>query len=213
VNWPDRSSRARLLALLLGALLGAAGAPPGASAFDFDELPSLSDVTAAPGYGASISSALVVSEADAALLTGFDTAGRWATSGTQGLLNTLAPSIRFSFDLSHASSFSADVLSIEKDGMTAAIEMLGHSAHLGLPDVLVVSDPSLIGDSGLHEQRLEVIGDFDWVEVGSQAGDTSRFFLDSTASTFVIPEPGTLPLLGTGLLALAARIRARGNRS
>ena len=206
--------RLPLPALLLALLAVAAPAP--ALVIGFDDLPSLSDAAAASlAGGVSASASLVVSESDAGLLTGLPAAGTWATTGANGLLNTLGPAIVFTF-AAPVTSLTIDVLSIAKDGVTYAIELVGYAG--ATPVASAVSDPSLLGDSGLHEQTLTLAGAFTSVELRAVApcagglcavDETSTFFLDTLQ---VVPEPGTAVLLALGLAGLARAGRREGAR-
>ena len=200
-----RSLLGRLPALLLALLPVAAPAP--ALVIGFDDLPSLSDAAAASlAGGVSASASLVVSESDAGLLTGLPAAGTWATTGANGLLNTLGATVVFTF-AAPVTSLSVDVLSIAKDGVTYAIELVGYAG--ATPVASAVSDPSLVGDSGLHEQALGLAGSFTSVAIRAVApcagglcavNETSTFFLDTLQ---VVPEPGTAALLALGLAGVA----------
>lgn len=205
--WFARCSRARTLPLLL-ALSFAAG-PALAVDLDFDGLESLSDVANATLPGVSVSTALVLSETDLETLApGLATPGTFATSGSQGLLNTLASSITFTFDVP-VTSFSIDILSLASDGVTLPIVLRGFGDTPGS----VTSDILLIGDSGFHEQRLSLSGLFSSVELSAfESTKTTTFWLD-TASFTPVPEPGSLSLLGSGLAVLASFVRGRGRRS
>ncbi len=193
------------------ALLLASAAPAAAVDLDFDDLASLSDVASAVLPGVSVSTALVLSEADAASLTGFSTAGTWATSGANGLLNTLAAKITLTFS-QPVTDFAIDILSIEKDGVTLQILLSGSDG------TSVLSDTTQIGNSGFHEQRLSLSGLFTSVELGAVfpcaaplpcfSGETTTFWVDSASFT-PVPEPGTLMLLGAGLGLLARSRRSR----
>jgi hypothetical protein len=213
---PLRGRRLRSLSGRVGALALVAGAiaasPAVAADVGFDDLASLSDVAQAqlPG-GIHVSTALVLSESDAALLTGFDTQGTWATSGANGLLNTLASTLRFTFD-SPVSAFSIDVLALERDGVALPVVLRGFDGANFVSGTQ--SDIGQIGDSGLPEQRLSLTGLFTSVELSAgdpTSSDTSTFFADSASFT-AVPEPGTLALVGSGIVLLAGAARARGLR-
>jgi len=221
----DRSAhRSCALALCLALAISLAPASPAAALeIDFDDLASGSDVATATLPGVSVTTALVLSEASAAILTGFPTEGTWATSGTHGLLNTLATSITFTFDVP-VTSVSIDVLSLEKDGVTLSIALEAFFDSSAL-SVTQISDPSLIGDSGLHEQHLTITAptSSSFSRVTLQAADscagspcisteTSTFWLDSASFT-PVPEPGTTTLLGGGIAVLAGLARGRRDRS
>jgi len=187
--------------------------PARAASLTFDDVADLSDAAAASFPNTSLSSAQVLSEASVQVLLGYDAAGTWATSGAQGILNSLGAVITFSFAVPVV-AFAIDVLGIEKDGVTLPIGLYGY-----VGDVLTataVSDPLAIGDSGLHEQRLELSGaKFTSIRLGAlvECGPTTCFsdegstlFAD-TASATAVPEPGTVALVALGLAALAGRSR------
>jgi hypothetical protein len=214
---PFRGARPRpaaplALPLLAAALWLLAAAPARAATIDFDDLPDLSDAAAASIPGVEISNAQVLSEASVAILLGYDAAGRWATSGSQGVLNSLGPVITFSF-ASEVTSFSIDVLGLDKDGVTLPIGLFGYQG-----DVLVasaISDPSQIGNSGLHEQTLSLVGSFTSFRLGALlpcgaepcfAEEGSTLFADTAVFRYA-PEPGAAALLALGLAAAAGRSR------
>lgn len=206
------SLRGRFAALLPLALLLVLSAPPSAAlpacpagALCFDALPSGSAVSAADLGAVSATDALVLSEADAALVLGVPTAGTFATSGDQGLLNTLQPSITFHLGGS-ATRFEVDVLAL-LDSVGGAISVVAEAfagASLVASDA---SDPSLLGDSGLPEDvlLLTAVGGFDRVVLRPDLAVplTTTFWLD-TVRIRAVPEPGAA-LLVAAALGLAAR--------
>ncbi len=195
--------------LLLSAFPLLASLPARATDVGFDDLPSLSDVAAASLPGVSVSTALVASESDVESLTTIPATGTFATSGVNGLLNTYAPSITFTFAVP-VTSFSIDILSIESDGVTLPVLLQGFDG--ANPVESATSDPALIGDSGYHEQRLSIAGLFTSVSLSVESSATTTFWLDSAAFT-PVPEPGTLALAGAGLALLSGLARGRGRRA
>lgn len=195
--------------LLLSALPLLASLPARATDVGFDDLPSLSDVASASLAGVSVSTALVASEVDVEGLTTIPATGTFATSGVNGLLNTYAPSITFTFAVP-VTSFSIDILSIENDGVTLPVLLQGFDG--ANPVESATSDPALIGDSGYHEQRLSIAGLFTSVSLSVESSATTTFWLDSAAFT-PVPEPGSLALAGAGLALLSGFARGRGRRA
>jgi len=210
-------------ALLALVALSLAAAPARAIDLGFDDIPDLTDAAAASLEGASVTPAQVLSESSVTTLLGFDAEGTWATSGDQGLLNSLGPTITFRFERP-VLEFSIDVLGIAREGVTLPVQLLALDESGLTPVVrLDTSDPTRIGDSGQHEQRLMLGGfAFDEVTVQALTGSCSledcvsqvgtTFFVDSARFTFV-PEPGTAVLAGIGLAALAAGRRRAGARA
>jgi len=212
------------LFLLALALLLAAATPAAAVDVGFDDLPPLSEAAGDTMPGVAVSTALVLSEANVQTLLGFPAVGTWATSPANGLLNTYAPTIRFTFSVP-VTAFSIDILSIERDGLTLPIALRGAPTDLDQMPTTIVSDTGLIGDSGLHEQRLSIVaplgGSFFDVEVmaldlcmtpACAISETTTFWLDSASFT-PVPEAGTLTMLGMGLATLASALRANSRRS
>jgi hypothetical protein len=190
----------------------AAASPAHAASVGFDDLPDLSDAAAATLPGVSVSSAQVLSETSIGLLLGYDATGTWATSGDQGILNSLGPVITFTF-AGTVASFSIDVLGIEKEGVTLPIALYGFQGETLVASI--VSDPSLIGDSGLHEQSLSLTGAFSSVRLGALAdcagvpcfSDEGTTFFADTARFAAVPEPRALALLGLSCVLLGRRSR------
>ncbi len=209
---PDLAARLPL-PLWAAALCLLAAGPARALTLDFDALPDLSDAAAASLPGVALSPAQVLSEGSVALLLGYEPAGTWASSPDQGILNSLGPVITFSFTAPVA-SFAIDVLGLPSDGVTLPIALLAYAG-----DALVasaVSDPLVIGDSGLHEQRLALAGGaFTSIRLGALVGcgagaclaDLSSTVFADSATFAPVPEPGTLALVGLGLAALAGGTR------
>lgn len=205
--------RARSVSLLAALALTLLGSPARALTLDFDALAPLTDTADAVFPGVGLSSNLVLDEATAATLTGFDTSA-WATTGATGVLNTLAPETTFSFPVA-ITAFVVDVLGLPAGG--GAFQSILAEAWRG--DILVdlaFSDVARVGDSGLHEDVLMLAGDdIDRVvlrpatPVGCGAGPlcfeegpaTSLWF-DSVRFE-PVPEPGTALLLLLGLAGLA----------
>jgi hypothetical protein len=210
------------LGALAAALLGALAATQVAAVtIDFEGLPSASDVAAAALPGVDVSTALVLSESDVELLLGFAATGTWNTTpgGSQGLLNTLAPSVSFSFSVP-VLSFSVNVLGLP--GLAGTPQAVLLEAYEGATrTATVVSNISRFGDSGFHEDTLAVVGagitQVVLTPVSAVAcpqilcfdtGPTTSFFVDDV-SFAPVPEPGTGLLVLAGLAGLALR-RSRG---
>ncbi|MDJ0786016.1 MAG: hypothetical protein QNK05_04370 [Myxococcota bacterium] len=208
----------------LGLVLALALAAPAAAdslLFDGAGFPSLSDVAAADTGSVSISSALILSEADLATLTFLPTSG-FATSGDQGLLNSLAAGIDIAFG-QPVESVSIDVVGLPLVGGTGdhAVALLAFSNGQLILETL--SDPTQIGDSGRHEATLSAMAvRIDAVRLEARdcpMGPTSCVLADVTTSFFAdtldfvsAPEPGIVGWL-IPVLALGCLGRARGGRS
>ena len=207
--------------MLLCALAFGLAAPAAADSIGFDGagFPSLSDVAAASTAPVSVSTALILSEADLALATFLPTGG-FATSGNQGLLNSLAPTISFAF-AEPVERVSIDVvgLPLVAGGGDHAVALLAF--HDGQLILEVISDPSVIGDSGRSEATLVAMATrIDTVRLEARvceagpsnclaASASTTFFADTLDFTRA-PEPA----LGWLLLAgLACFTRSRGGRS
>jgi len=223
--------------LLAGALCSWAGPAPAleslsfgsASPFDaeqcsqfghlcFDLLASGSDAARSDLEGVVAGPALVLSETDAATLTGFDTTA-WATSGDQGLLNTLAPTIELDFETTIVSVL-ADVLSLPGpagEPLPVVLQAWNGSALVGID----ISNLALVGDSGLLEDTLGVEEEAGITRISLFAGipcdgmlcfdegPTSSFWVD-TVRFRAVPEPATALFLIVGLVGWSRRRSSQG---
>ncbi len=211
--------RARLVSLLAVLVLLLPSAPAGALTLDFDALAPLTDTADVAFPGVTLSSNLVLDEATAATLTGFDTSD-WATTESNGVFNTLAPETEFRFALP-VTSFVVDVLGLPAGGgvfqSVLAVAWRGDT----LVD-LAFSDVARVGDSGLHEDVLMLAGDeidrvvlrpaspvdCDEGPLCFEEGPASSLWFD-TVRFEPIPEPGTALLLLVGLAGLARQTARR----
>jgi hypothetical protein len=180
----------------------------------FDDLASGTATSAAAFPHVEIDDALVLSETHAAFLLGFDTSS-WATTGDQGILNSLLPAVDFWFDVP-IDRFRVDVVALP--GPTGEPVPVVLQAFLGGNLVrTVISDVGLVLPDGTHHDRLQFGVRADHVRLFAalgpcagadcEVGRTTGFFADSVK--FLVPEPGAGVLLSTIALGLAA---LRGRR-
>ncbi|MBW2244681.1 MAG: hypothetical protein JRH01_22090 [Deltaproteobacteria bacterium] len=201
---------------LAGMLLLAA--PAMALEIDFEAAPNGSDAASFDWGGVAIGSALVLDEATIEALTLHSAVGTWATSGSQGLFNSLAPELSFMSAVPFT-AFSLSFLSLPRPDQ-GFYQLL---AQLWSEDQLVgqlLSDGQTTGDSGLHEgvfsasgfraDRLVILA----IEQTSCAlglcaqplGLRDSFFVDDLQFQ-TIPEPATATVLLLGVAGLVARAR------
>lgn len=232
------SSRACALALATSSLLIVAQAAlagplppcpalPGGTVECFDAEPSGSAASAGSFGDMSVVDGLILSEADASFLLGMDTTG-WATSGAQGVLNSLQPVIEFLFD-STLSLFHLSVLALPGPfDEPVPVVLQGFRG-----DTLVATDLSnisLTGPDGTHQDLLTVLDGslgFDRVRVFAalapcsgadcEIGATTSVFVDTVeymrlAGPCDVPEPGAFALALAGLTSLGAWLRKGGRR-
>lgn len=209
-----------LFALVLGLAAASPSAAAGSSVIDFDGAPNGADAATLLWPGVTIGSALVLDEATIEALTLHEAVGSWATSGSQGLFNSLAADVIFLAD-GPFESMSLQIVGLPRpDAGFFQVE-----AQLWSGDDLVdqiVSDGVTLGDSGLHEATLMSDGFIaDRLVVRTVAsvtcGDSTclepselrdTLFLDDLVLGSV-PEPGVASLLGMALLGFALRGRAQ----
>lgn len=213
-------TQARRLLVAAGFALGLAIAPPGwSTTIDFEAAAPGSDAATLAVPGASVSGALVLSEAFATTLLGYPATGTWNTTpgGSNGAMNTLGVEIAIDFAQA-VTSLSVDVLALpDADGAPGAVLLLAYAGSNLVGSAL--SDPSAIGDSGLPEDTLSVAaaGVTRAVLCAPAAGDPSRCLDPGLPTTLwidqlrfeAVPEPSTLTLAGLALAAFAASRRTR----
>jgi hypothetical protein len=182
----------------------------------FDDLLSLSATSAASFPIVDVVDATVFSEADAAIALGFDTT-RWATTGSQGVLNNLVPVVGFSFE-AEVTRFRVDVLALPgPTGEPIPVVVQGFRGGLLVDSVL--SDVTAVIADGTHSDQLTILdlAGYDEVRLFAASGacggldcvvdEDGLFFADSVE--FVVPEPGAAALLATALLGPVAGRRCR----
>jgi len=222
---PVRAAAGAALALCVlasdASALGQGGPPPcpqsdpalGFFAICFDDLVSGTASSAATFPHVEISDALVLSETHAGFLLGFDTSS-WATTGDQGILNSLLPAVDLWFDVP-IDRFRVDVVALP--GPTGAPVPVVLQAFLGGNLVhTVLTDVGLVRSDGTHRGQLLIDVRADHVRLFAalgpcagadcEVGPTTSFFADSVK--FLVPEPGTAALLSltaSGLAALRSR--------
>jgi hypothetical protein len=202
-------ARGRGIAATLGLSLLAA-APAGAlTSIDFDSLPSLSDVATAPLAGVSLSSALVVSEADAAVLTGFNTSA-WANSGVNGLLNVYGGGA-LTIDFAQAiTTFGIRLLALPSDLIVPATVTLSFFEGTSLLSSIDLTAGGADLPGGFRVVAYDASlpsGTITRAVISPDSGDPTTFFVDDLTFT-PVPEPGTALLISLGLGALVATRRA-----
>lgn len=217
VRTAQRRVRTINLALaLLGSVLLAA--PGTALVIDFEAAPNGSDAAAFDWGGVAIGPALVLDETTVEALTLHSAVGTWATSGSQGLLNSLAPELSFTSAVPF-SSFSLSFLSLPRpdQGFYQLYAQVWSGSQLV---VELMSDGQTTGDSGLHEgvfssnlfqgDRL-VIQAVELTSCGlgqcvQPLGVRDSFFVDDLQLQ-TVPEPATAMILLLGAAGVAARAR------
>jgi len=210
-----RSTRLAALCLLCWLIPAAA-----AAAIDFDALTPLTDVGSADLPGVRIAPGLVARESDVESLLGFPAVGSWATSGDQGVLNSLGPVLTLVFE-GPVRALTLDVLGLPVDG--GGFHGVALAAFLGTTPVLeTFSDPTRIGDSGLHEDTLVAPGPaFDQVVLTGFAiadgcdprcltPDESTTFWIDTLQFEALPAPAPAWLAAVAALVGAAHALRQG---
>ena len=190
---------------------------PGVMLLCFDEEPSGSATSAQDYPMASVVDALVLSEADAAFLLGFDTSS-WATTGDQGILNVLVAVVEFWFD-APIDFFRVDVVGLPgPEG--GPVPVVAHGLGDGF-SVFDVSDISGVLPDGTHHDHLALKHHLGFQHVrlftalgacagpDCEVGTTTSFFADRVKFVKLVPEPGAALLL-LAAAALGARRAARG---
>ncbi len=192
--------------------------PSLALVIDFEAAPNGSDAASFDWGTVEIGSALVLDETTIEALTLHTAVGTWATSGSQGLFNSLAPEISFASDAPF-SAFSLSFLSLPRPDQ-GFYQLL---AQLWSGDQLVgqlLSDGQTTGDSALHEGVFSASGFLadrlvvQAVEQTSCAlglcaeplGLRDNFFVDDLQFQ-TIPEPTVTLLLLLGMTGLVRGAR------
>jgi len=186
----------------------------------FDDEPSGGAASAASIDHVVVLDALILSEADAGFLLGLDTAG-WATSGNQGILNSLVPAVDFLFD-GPITLFRLSVVALPGPaGAPVPVVVQGFAgAELRASDL---SDVARVRADGTHDDSIKIedlaLG-FDRVRVFAalgpcggddcEIGGTTSFFADTVQ--FVVPEPSSSLLVVASFCALRGLGRERHSR-
>ncbi|MCP5056054.1 MAG: PEP-CTERM sorting domain-containing protein [bacterium] len=207
------------LALAPLALLGTLflAAPGAALVIDFEAAPNGSDAASFDWGGVAVSSALVLDETTIEALTLHSAVGTWATSGSQGLFNSLAPDLSFTSAVPFT-AFSLSFLSLPRpdQGYYQLLAQLWSNGQL-VDEFL--SDGQTTGDSGLHEGVFSASG-FQADRLVIQAVEQTScalclqpplavrdsFFVDDLQLQ-TVPEPATAMILLLGAAGVAARAR------
>lgn len=179
----------------------------------FDDLASLTATSAASLPFVSVVDATVFSEADAASALGLDTSS-WATSGDQGILNSLVRVVEFAF-APGVTQFGVDVLALTPPpGSPVVVQGLRGGSLLDTRLSSVSGVP--VGGSDAVRVLLERSSGYDRVRLFLASGPCSGadcqldpnglFFADTVK--FTVPEPRIASLLGlAGIGLMTARRR------
>ncbi len=205
-----RAGRILLRSAALAFALAGAEAPAARAStlIDFDTLPSLTDLATVALPGVVASSGLVVSEADAALLTGFDTSG-FASSGANGVLNLYGGGVLDFLFSTPVTTFGAHLLALPGDALqpeSITLTFFEGSTILAAFDV-TASGTDLPG--GFRRVDFEIgllSGSMTRATLSPDSGLPASIFLDDLRFT-PVPEPGTALLFGLGLAGLLAARR------
>jgi hypothetical protein len=217
----DRIRRGSARAVLvLGALAPLLAGPALATEIGFDDLEVGQSVSSLLVPGVSISSGTVVDDVQLAALV-FGYPGPFATSGDRGIVNITDSAILFDFSVP-IQRFEIDVLSLP-NATDDLLPVLLQAYAGDTPTDSVISTGSAsaetlsIWDPNGTITRIVLFPRVPcaWIACDEPA-DISDVYLDVPSSFFadtlrtIVPEPGTLFLLGVGVIGLAAGRRRRG---